>query len=236
MRDLEGNAGVAPARERGLIAPWWHTGIVLVVLAAVTLAAMRTHGTSTAGQDRHGGLPLYGSIIFFEWALFYLAYAGTRKRIAWRELIGLRWANRAAFVRSLLITIIFWFIWEGSAWAMHRLLGASDTRNVTSMLPRTAPEIIVWILVSISAGICEEFVYRGYLQRQFAAMTRSGAAALVLQAIVFGVSHVYQGWKQVVIISVLGALFGLLAQWRRSLVPGMTAHAWADIYSGWLNS
>jgi membrane protease YdiL (CAAX protease family) len=118
---------------------------------------------------------------------------------------------------------------------MHRLLGPSDTRNVTSMLPRTALEIFVWIFVSISAGICEEFVYRGYLQRQFAAMTRSGAAALVLQAIVFGVSHGYQGWKQVVTITVLGVLFGLLAQWRRSLVPGMAAHAWADIYGGWLN-
>jgi membrane protease YdiL (CAAX protease family) len=226
---------VTPTPGRDLIAPRWHTAIVLVVLAAVTLLAMRTHGTSTAGQDRHGGIPLYVSLIFFEWALFYLAYAGTRKRIPLRELIGVRWAGRAAFVRSVLITIVFWFIWEGSGRAMHWLLGSSDTRNVASMLPRTVFEIFVWILVSVSAGICEEFVYRGYLQRQFAAMTRSVTAALVLQAIVFGVSHGYQGWKQVVIISVLGALFGLLAEWRRSLVPGMAAHAWADIYSGWLN-
>ena len=229
------NADVAPAQERGLIASRWHTAIVLIVLATVTLLAMRTHGTSTAGQDRHGGISLYVSIIFFEWALFYLAYAGTRKRIALRELIGERWAGRTAFARSVLITIVFWFIWEGSGWGMHWLLGPSDTRNVASMLPRTVLEIFIWILVSVSAGICEEFVYRGYLQRQFAAMTRSVSAALVLQAIVFGVSHGYQGWKQVVIISVLGALYGLLAEWRRSLVPGMAAHAWADIYSGWLN-
>jgi membrane protease YdiL (CAAX protease family) len=234
--NLAANAPVAPAQERGLIAPLWHTGIVLAVLAAVTVVAMRTHGTSTTGQGRHGGIPLYVSVIFFEWALFYLAYAGTRKRTALRELIGLRWAGRAAFVRTVLITIVFWFIWEGSERAMHRLLGPSDTSNVTSMLPRTALEIFVWILVSISAGICEEFVYRGYLQRQFAAITRSGAAAIVLQAIVFGVSHGYQGWKQVVIISVFGVLFGLLAQWRRSLVPGMAAHAWGDIYGGWLNA
>jgi membrane protease YdiL (CAAX protease family) len=65
---------------------------------------------------------------------------------------------------------------------MHWLLGPSDTRNVASMLPRTVLEIFIWILVSVSAGICEEFVYRGYLQRQFAAMTRSVSAALVLQS------------------------------------------------------
>jgi len=233
--DLAANAGVAPVQERRLIAPLWHTGIVLAILAATTLLAIRTHGTSTAGQNFHGGIPLYVSVMFAEWALFYLVYAGTRKRIAPRELIGLGWTNRAAFARGVLITIGFWFIWEGSDRAMHRLLGPSDTRNVTSMLPRNLLEIFVWMLVSLSAGICEEFVFRGYLQRQFAVLTRSAAAGLVLQAIVFGVSHGYQGWKQVVIISVLGALFGLLALWRKSLVPGMAAHAWADIYGGWLN-
>ena len=226
---------VAPSQKPGLIAPIWHTGVVLAAIAVVTLVAIQTHGTSMAGQNRHGGIPLYVSLTLSEWAFFYFAYAGTRKRIALRELIGLRWRGGAAFVRSVLIAIGFWFIWEGSGRAMHWLLGPSDTRNVTSMLPRTVLEIIVWILLSISAGICEEFVYRGYLQRQFAAMTGSTAAGLILQAVVFGVSHGYQGWKQVVIISVLGALFGLLAHWRKSLVPGMGVHAWADIYSGWLN-
>ena len=228
-------AGPIEASKPKLIAPWWHTAIVLLVLAAVTLLAIRTHGTSTAGQDRHGSAPLYLSLIFFEWALFYLAFAGTRKRITFRELIGARWSGAAAFGRTVLITVVFWFIWEGCGRAMNRLLGPGDTSNVTSMLPRTSTEILLWILLSISAGICEEFVYRGYLQRQFAAMTGSVVAALVLQAVVFGVSHGYQGWKQVVTITVLGALFGILAQWRRSLVPGMAAHAWADIYSGWLH-
>lgn len=222
-------------QERGLIAPWWHTSIVLIVIVAVTILAMCTHGTSTAGEEYHGGIPLYVSVVIFEWTLFCLTYAGTRKRTTLRELIGVRWSGRTAFVRSALITIAFWFIWEGSDQAMHRLLGSSDPRNITSMLPRTAVEIFVWIFVSVSAGICEEFVYRGYLQQQFAAMTGSGTAALLLQAIAFGVSHAYQGWKPVVTITVLGALYGLLAQWRRSLVPGMAAHAWGDIYSGWLN-
>jgi hypothetical protein len=35
-----------------------------------------------------------------------------------------------------------------------------------------------------------------------------------------------------VVISVSGALFGLLALWRDSLRPGMVAHAWADIFGG----
>jgi membrane protease YdiL (CAAX protease family) len=221
--------------KRALIAPWWHTGIVLGVLAAGVIGAISTHGTSTASEDRHGGIALYASVICFEWAMFALTYAGTRKRVALRELTGVRWLGRTAFVRSALITVAFWFVWEGSDRAMHRLLGASEPVNVSSMLPRTSGEIFGWICLSISAGICEEFIFRGYLQRQLAAMTRSGTAGLVLQAVAFGVSHGYQGWKRVVIIAVLGVLYGLLARWRRSLVPGTIAHIWGDIYGGWLN-
>jgi membrane protease YdiL (CAAX protease family) len=89
--------------------------------------------------------------------------------------------------------------------------------------------------VSISAGICEEIVFRGYFQRQFAAYTNSMTGAVVLQGLVFGLGHSYQGMKQVVIISVLGMLYGLLAAWRRSLRPNMIAHAWSDIWGGWLS-
>jgi hypothetical protein len=31
------------------------------------------------------------------------------------------------------------------------------------------------------------------------------------------------------------SLYGILANWRRTLVPGMAAHAWSDIYGGWLH-
>jgi membrane protease YdiL (CAAX protease family) len=82
------------------------------------------------------------------------------------------------------------------------------------------------------AGLCEELVFRGYLQRQLAVLTRSTVAGLVLQAMVFGVSHGYQGVKAVINITILGLLFGLVAQWRRSIVPGAIAHALTDIVGG----
>jgi CAAX protease family protein len=50
----------------------------------------------------------------------------------------------------------------------------------------------------------------------------------VIQGLIFGVSHGYQGPTYMVIISVYGCLFGLLALWRRSLRPGMLAHFFQD--------
>jgi len=38
-----------------------------------------------------------------------------------------------------------------------------------------------------------------------------------------------QGVKQIVVISVLGALYGMLAAWRKSLRPGMIAHTMSDV-------
>jgi len=36
------------------------------------------------------------------------------------------------------------------------------------------------------------------------------------------------------VIVVLGILFGALAAWRRNLRANMIAHAWADVWEGWL--
>ena len=83
--------------------------------------------------------------------------------------------------------------------------------------------------MSITAGFCEELVFRGYLQRQALGLTGSVALAVLAQAVLFGVAHWYQGVKMVVLITVLGILFGVLAHWRKSLRPGMIAHAWGDV-------
>jgi membrane protease YdiL (CAAX protease family) len=88
--------------------------------------------------------------------------------------------------------------------------------------------------VSISAGISEEIVFRGYLQRQLTALTGRTWLALLLQVTVFGIAHGYQGVQNCVAIALYGALFTLLALWRKSLRPGMIAHACTDIAGGLL--
>jgi hypothetical protein len=47
---------------------------------------------------------------------------------------------------------------------------------------------------------------------------------------VFGVGHFYEGIGAAARITLFGVLFGLLALWRKSLRPGMIAHAWSDIF------
>ena len=217
------------------IAPPWHTVGLLLILALITYGGVRSHGTATKTGPATNLIQLYLIVMAGEWALVFYVWRGIRRRgLTLRELIGGNWGDVRAVGRLLATATVFWFVWEGSARAMHLLLGPSNTANVTAMLPKSSAQIAVWCMVSCTAGFCEEVVYRGYLQRQMAAWTGSAPAAIAIQAVIFGVSHGYQGMKQVVIISVLGALYGILAHWRRTLVPGIAAHAWSDIYGGWL--
>jgi membrane protease YdiL (CAAX protease family) len=76
--------------------------------------------------------------------------------------------------------------------------GPSLAKTLDILLPRGVIESLLWLALSAS-GFCEEIVYRGYLQRQLRAFTGSGALAVFGQALVFGVGHAYQGWKNVVV-------------------------------------
>jgi uncharacterized protein len=186
-------------------------------------------------QDRNI-LPLYISVIALEWLLVWLVLRGLRaKGMGLWDIMGGRWRNWKDVAVDVAFCIPFLFAWQGAARLMHHLLGPTESKSIASLLPRNALEIVIWIAVSISAGICEEVVFRGYFQKQFAAYTRSMIAAVMLQGIVFGIAHAYQGVQLVVIISILGMLYGWFAAWRRNLRANMMAHGWTDIWSGWLS-
>jgi membrane protease YdiL (CAAX protease family) len=112
---------------------------------------------------------------------------------------------------------------------------AALRRNMDFMLPRGGAEISLWVALSVTAGICEEAIFRGYLQRQFMALTKSVPAGILLSAAAFGAAHAYQGFRMVILIGLYGAMFGILAHWRGSVRPGMIAHAWQDSVSGVLS-
>jgi membrane protease YdiL (CAAX protease family) len=117
---------------------------------------------------------------------------------------------------------------------LGNLLQAEPNEAVRNLIPRSSTQVILFLTLTLTAGFCEEVIYRGYLQRQFSALTQCAAGGIVLQALTFGVGHTYQGWRFVLIISVIGIMFGLLARRCRSLRPGMMAHFLQDGVGGLL--
>ena len=220
------------------VAPWWHTAVFLALTAAITIGgalyqhAMRAH--PAAAQTHPQVVPLYVSLLLLEWGLYrFVAKAGlarTGTRMA--ELIGRRWTNAGDVFRDLGLAALLWGAFTGVSAAWARFMPSDQATSIGNLLPHGPLESTLWIALSISAGICEEIVFRGYLQRQFAAWTGSRWLAWALQAIVFGVGHGYQGVRSCALIVIYGLLFGLLARWRRSLLPGILGHALTDLLSG----
>jgi membrane protease YdiL (CAAX protease family) len=225
------------------IASWAHFVGFLAIMAAVGFMGWRAQqaGSQNSGGASAGQLASHSQAIYMylvaavmDWALLYYCWVGAhRLGLTLRSLSGGRWNSWKDLGQDLAIALPFWAIWEGAAYGTHKLLGPSSAKSVDSLLPHSLLEVMVWIGVCVTAGFCEEIAFRGYLQKQCHALLGNLSAAIVAQALIFGVAHSYQGWKNVVVISVLGVLYGALAAWRKNLRANMMSHAWSDVWEGW---
>ncbi len=219
------------------VAPAWHTLLFLVVIFAFSaLSANSQHEM----VQHYGRVRVYAVTMAWEYILVGFILWGTRKKgTRLRELVGGRWKSPEDFLIDLGIAVGFWALAAAILAALSFALGLASPsqieaakKQIVPLLPRNGLELGIWIAVSVTAGFCEEIMFRGYLQKQFHAATRSQIAAVVLQGAVFGVAHAYQGGRRVILIGVYGALFGILAATRKSLRPGMVAHTLQDSFSG----
>ena len=223
-----------PQQDRRLVAPLWHTGIVLFVLLGASLGGSR--GVHPMAGHK---IAQYLWTMAWEWLLTGFVYLGVRKRMNLRELIGGRWGHAEDLLRDLLIACGFWLAAVAVLGAGAKLMHLDQAGKFDAMrhelgflMPGTTLELLIWFCLSATAGICEEIIFRGYLQRQFAGITRSMLAGVLISAAIFGAAHGYEGGPRMILIGIYGLMFGLLAWWRKSLRPGMIAHAWHDAISG----
>ncbi len=101
------------------------------------------------------------------------------------------------------------------------------------VMPRDDAEMPAWLAASVTAGFCEELLFRGFLVAVLQPLTgpwiAAGAAVLA-----FASAHAYQGRDGLVRTAVLGAAFMALFLVTRSLWPGIVLHAALDLVGGWI--
>ena len=87
------------------------------------------------------------------------------------------------------------------------------------------------ILVALTAGICEEVLFRGFLIRFLhdGGMAMPVIAALLVSCLVFGLNHLYQGPRSALGTAIVGFIMGLLFLVTGSLIPPMIVHALIDL-------
>jgi CAAX protease family protein len=210
-----------------------HTIFLLVVLAAV--AALGYFSIHRQGQEHQTHRVFFYLItIVWEWLLVGYIYWGLRRRgKSIRNIAGKSWTSASAFFIDIAIAFGFWIAAIFVLSIVARLVHATGMAEAARRLaPQGLVESILWIALSVTAGICEETIFRGHLQRQFVAWTRSATLGVLLSAVLFGAGHVYQGGKATVVIGVYGLMFGILAEVRQNLRPGIMTHGWHDAITG----
>lgn len=162
-------------------------------------------------------------IIFgFNYAAIYLEETGLAG-IGFRgfRLVHLAWVVAFLLASNLLLS--------GVAWVLGQL-GYPMAGEVGMLIPNDPTGQVVWFLVALTAGICEEVAFRGYLMTRIRLLFRLNSwwIPTILSAVSFGICHTYQGLPGFIVITVYGALFSLLYIRTGSIWPCVIAHFFQD--------
>jgi membrane protease YdiL (CAAX protease family) len=109
----------------------------------------------------------------------------------------------------------------------------SASRGVEAVVPESARDLRVFAALGITAGICEEVLYRGYLVWYLSALLPT-RAALIAAVAIFGLGHVYQGVRGVLLTAAVGGLELAIYLWTGSLVAPIVLHATMDLANGYI--
>lgn len=105
------------------------------------------------------------------------------------------------------------------------------TGEITAVIPHTRTEMYWFGGVALTAGFCEEFLFRGYFIWVFRPwLGWWGAGALSL--LIFASAHAYQGWNGALRTGVVGLLFTLVVAITHSLWPAIVLHFLLDLGMG----
>jgi len=223
----------APLRR---IAHPLHTVVLLVGEGALVVRSAM-HAEQMRSAVNLNRVHMYERTMLTEWLGFAFVLLGVWLAGSdFTTVLGERWRSARAVLRDIGLGVAFSI---ASTMVLSMLQSHGDgggDRAVQFLLPHGGFEMTLWVALSITAGICEETLYRGYLQRQFAALTKNIPAGIVISGAAFGLAHSYQGWRMAVVIGLEGMMLGAMAQWRKSVRPGMVAHAFKDAVAPMLMS
>jgi uncharacterized protein len=215
------------ARFRRIAHPF-HT-IILLAVEGVFAIRGAIHAEQMRSHVDANRIHMYERTMLTEWlgfafVLFGIWMAGSELA----TVLGDRWRSVRDVFRDIGLGVAFSIVSTIALSILAPQHGGGVDRATQFLLPHGSLEMALWIALSISAGICEETIYRGYLQQQFIALTKNVPAGILISGAAFGLAHSYQGLRWAIVIGIEGAMLGAMANWRRSVRPGMIAHAWKD--------
>ena len=217
----------------------WDTWLIFLVLGVVLPWRGRARMKKLLAMPHVGSmerLSLYASTIAFQW--FAVAVVAWR---AWAHgftaaQLGLTVPDRT---RTLVAAVVGAVTIASLQWLNLRRMGRIPVEARGSLqaiaeriLPQSAVELLPYLALAMTAGLCEEFLYRGFAM---AALLHKGLpawAVVLLSSVLFGLAHSYQGGGGIVMTLLIGLLLGTSRLAYGSLVPAIFWHSAVDVLAG----
>ena len=212
--------------------------VVLVLLLAAVSVLEQVYFWPRFRADSDAGRPrtrprAYRTVILGEW-LFALAAIAiwTGYRRSWPALslsVPQGWRLALGVVVNCVVLALLLLQLKSVARlsVARRVATRSKIVSVAFMLPRTREEQLWFLTLAMTAGFCEELLFRGYLPWLLTPWLGS-IGSMGLAVVLFGFGHAYQGGRGTVKVMMTGALMAAVVLATHSLIPAMVLHALID--------
>jgi membrane protease YdiL (CAAX protease family) len=211
----------------GVLVPWRGAIRVRRLLAQPSLAPSQR-------------LALYASTIAFQWLFVAL--------ISWRSYSRHLSSNDLGLVissvrQTLSVALILTALLCLNQWAGLQKIARVPAEKrgflfqfTEKIMPQTSTEMFVFVALACTAGLSEEFVYRGFVfavfSRAFADSAFSASIAMAASSAWFAMAHLYQGRRGVITTLVVGILFSAVRIWSGNIVSAIAGHIGVDLVAG----
>ena len=211
------------------ILTWVSLAVLLIAYPLFSIATAEDPSELLKGMSAGELITVLVVTIAIQWFMFLAIFVSVNfektgmKGLGFKSLRTIDFAYAAAFLLGAFGVLVLLELGLAS-------IGLPMSGEIALLVPQDMAGRIVWVVLSLSAGICEETAFRGYLMTRLRIVGRfnSWVVPTVVSAVVFGACHAYQGWPGFIVISVYGAMLSLLYIRTGSIWPGIIAHFLQD--------
>ncbi|MBU8933744.1 MAG: CPBP family intramembrane metalloprotease [candidate division Zixibacteria bacterium] len=208
---------------------WLSLFFLLIVYPGVSLAFMEDPSLVLGNLNAGMLMVLLVSTIVMQWGIFLVLYMSLYLENTGLTGLGFKRIRGIDFAWAISFLVASNMILAGLAWFLAQV-GLPMPGEIAMLIPTDTTGRIVWVLVSFTAGFCEESMFRGYIMTRLRLVGRfkSWVIPTIASSLAFGACHAYQGLPGLIVITTYGLLFALLYIRTGSIWPCIIAHFFQD--------
>lgn len=220
----------------------WDFALILIFLGVAVpwLGRRRIRQLMAAPQTtKIDRLTLYASTVAFQWCIAALIFWRASSRGLTPAQLGV--AGRNPILVVAVSTGLAALVLANQLVSLRRLasrpseIGGAVPELALKIFPQDFQERLAFFVLVATVALCEEFIYRGFVQHVFESSSGGWlTAGVVGSACLFGLAHLYQGRRGLVSTFAIGLVFSTTRLATASLGPGILAHFIADLTAGFL--